>query len=263
VVLEQGRRRRRRAGSAQARLDRQVLLGAHSTLELPVGRVRASGHRRATASHGRSRGWTISPASIGEGFRFKGASVPLGAACARASCRRSLPGRRGALLLNRPRPGAGATGTGKTKTLQGMAEKLSAAGVPVFLRTSRATSRGWPLRGGGVAGRARARFLVGVTFRAGLVPGRVPLADRPPRRALRTTVADFGPLLLAKALDLERHPGVRTFIGIQVCRRSAPAAARPSGPARRGLLARLGRTRRTCRSTAGSRSRLPACWPAS
>src|SRR3954454_1477831 len=28
---------------------------------------------------------------------------------------------------------AGATGTGKTKTLQGLAEQLSAAGVPVFL----------------------------------------------------------------------------------------------------------------------------------
>src|ERR1700754_3079055 len=36
-------------------------------------------------------------------------------------------------MVNRHGLVAGATGTGKTKTLQGLAEQLSAAGVPVFL----------------------------------------------------------------------------------------------------------------------------------
>src|SRR4051795_9287939 len=36
-------------------------------------------------------------------------------------------------MMNRHGLIAGATGTGKTKTLQGMAEQLSAAGVPVFV----------------------------------------------------------------------------------------------------------------------------------
>src|SRR5690349_24395729 len=36
-------------------------------------------------------------------------------------------------MMNRHGLIAGATGTGKTKTLQGLAEQLSAAGVPVFL----------------------------------------------------------------------------------------------------------------------------------
>src|SRR6476469_3421434 len=35
-------------------------------------------------------------------------------------------------MVNRHGLIAGATGTGKTKTLQGLAEQLSAAGVPVF-----------------------------------------------------------------------------------------------------------------------------------
>src|SRR4051794_41883281 len=35
-------------------------------------------------------------------------------------------------MMNRHGLIAGATGTGKTKTLQGLAEQLSAAGVPVF-----------------------------------------------------------------------------------------------------------------------------------
>lgn len=37
----------------------------------------------------------------------------------------------------------GATGTGKTVTLQNMAESFSALGVPVFLTVSRATSPAW------------------------------------------------------------------------------------------------------------------------
>ena len=36
-------------------------------------------------------------------------------------------------MMNRHGLVAGATGTGKTKTLQGIAEQLSAAGVPVFV----------------------------------------------------------------------------------------------------------------------------------
>src|SRR6201992_983152 len=36
-------------------------------------------------------------------------------------------------MVNRHGLIAGATGTGKTKTLQGLAEQLSAAGVPVFV----------------------------------------------------------------------------------------------------------------------------------
>ena len=36
-------------------------------------------------------------------------------------------------MMNRHGLIAGATGTGKTKTLQGIAEQLSAAGVPVFV----------------------------------------------------------------------------------------------------------------------------------
>ena len=42
-------------------------------------------------------------------------------------------------MMNRHGLIAGATGTGKTKTLQLLAGQLSKAGVPVFVLTSRAT----------------------------------------------------------------------------------------------------------------------------
>lgn len=45
---------------------------------------------------------------------------------------------------------AGATGTGKTVTLQIMAEEFSAAGVPVFLSDVKSVFRGWQIRRSGV-----------------------------------------------------------------------------------------------------------------
>ena len=47
-------------------------------------------------------------------------------------------------MMNRHGLIAGATGTGKTKTLQLMAEQLSAAGVPVFLADLKGDLPVWP-----------------------------------------------------------------------------------------------------------------------
>src|SRR5512142_1080622 len=55
-------------------------------------------------------------------------------------------------MMNRHGLIAGATGTGKTKTLQGLAEQLSAAGVPVFLADVKGD-----LAGIGVAGESTDR----------------------------------------------------------------------------------------------------------
>src|SRR5690242_21260191 len=50
-------------------------------------------------------------------------------------------------MMNRHGLVAGATGTGKTKTLQGMAEGLSLAGVPVFLADVKGDLSGLALPG--------------------------------------------------------------------------------------------------------------------
>jgi uncharacterized protein len=61
---------------------------------------------------------------------------------------------------------AGATGTGKTKTLQGLAEQLSTAGVPVFVADVKGDLSGIaePGDAGGAAGK-RAKEL-GLQFQA-------------------------------------------------------------------------------------------------
>src|SRR5687768_7049138 len=69
---------------------------------------------------------------IGPGYRFEGAALELGGLMADASTLTGTRIRIPLAMLNRHGLVAGATGTGKTKTLQLMAEQLSAAGVAVF-----------------------------------------------------------------------------------------------------------------------------------
>ena len=108
-------------------------------------------------------------------------------------------------MLNRHGLVAGATGTGKTKTLQVMAEQLSAAGVPVFI--SRHQGRHLRPRRAGTAerqGHGPGRGHRHRRLRAAGVPGRVPdprsATGRRPRCARRSQ--SFGPILLAKVLEL-------------------------------------------------------------
>ena len=102
---------------------------------------------------------------------------------------------------------AGATGTGKTVTLQGLAEDLSASGVPVFLADVKGDLLGIAMAGSPTFAHAdaltqRARD-VGLTDYA--------YADNPAifwdlygekGHPIRTTVSEMGPLLLSRLLGL-------------------------------------------------------------
>jgi hypothetical protein len=135
-------------------------------------------------------------------FASQGPALTLGAVVHEGQC---YPGPIVTIpvgMMNRHGLIAGATGTGKTKTLQLMAEQLSAQGVPVCLAdikgdvsgiavpgeandkiTQRATDTGFPWKPGG----SPVEFL-SLTGHRGA--------------QLRATVSSFGPLLLAKVLGL-------------------------------------------------------------
>src|SRR5437899_1387963 len=75
-----------------------------------------------------------SPASeIAAGYASEGAALELGAVVLDGQVDAAAAVRLPLATLNRHGLVAGATGTGKTKTLQLVAEQLSAAGVPVVL----------------------------------------------------------------------------------------------------------------------------------
>ncbi|RRD27287.1 helicase HerA-like domain-containing protein [Actinomyces bowdenii] len=111
-------------------------------------------------------------------------------------------------LLNRHALVAGATGTGKTRTLQLLAEGLSAAGVPVFLSDIKGDLTGLA-EPGATSDRLTARtaatgqqwapqsfplelFTLGGGAQDGTVKGT----------PIRTTVTEFGPILLSRVLGL-------------------------------------------------------------
>jgi uncharacterized protein len=104
-------------------------------------------------------------------------------------------------MVNRHGLIAGATGTGKTKTLRGIAEQLSAAGVPVFVADVKGDLSGVAAPGQpGGAAEKRAREL-GLDFEARGFPVEfLSLGGIGPGVPVRATVSDFGPQLLAKVL---------------------------------------------------------------
>ena len=107
-------------------------------------------------------------------------------------------------MLNRHGLVAGATGTGKTKTLQVIAEQLSRAGVPVFLADLKGD-----LSGIAAAGEASERVQTraretGFDWHAQACPVELLSLTGRHGAQVRATVSSFGPLLLAKVLDLNQ-----------------------------------------------------------
>jgi len=96
---------------------------------------------------------------------------------------------------------AGATGTGKTKTLQVMAEALSAQGVPVFVADVKGDVSGIAEPGEPDGPGARRNAELGIAHEpTGFPTEYLSLGGIGPGVPIRATVSDFGPLLLAKVL---------------------------------------------------------------
>lgn len=109
---------------------------------------------------------------------------------------------------------AGATGTGKTKTIQALCEQLSLAGVPSFVMDIKGDISGLAMPGDtGATFLARCQSLNVSSEVCSFPVEFLTLNDNNPGVALRTTVTDFGALLFARMLDVnEMQAGVITVI---------------------------------------------------
>src|ERR1700710_925557 len=87
--------------------------------------------------------------SIRTAYAFTSPSLDLGAVVLEGAAHPDAPVRIPLSMLNRHGLVAGATGTGKTKTLQLIAEQLSDAGVPVFLADIKGDVAGVAVAGAG------------------------------------------------------------------------------------------------------------------
>jgi uncharacterized protein len=152
--------------------------------------------------------------TVTQGYTFKGAHFQLGAAMLDGEVLSGTPVFLPLKTMNRHGLIAGATGTGKTKTLQVLAEGLSNASVPVLMMDIKGDLSGIAAAGA-VNDKITERLeMIGMT---GYKPAAFPvelmsLSDQPGVR-MRSTVSEFGPILIAKILGLnETQEGVVSMI---------------------------------------------------
>ncbi len=105
-------------------------------------------------------------------------------------------------MLNRHGLIAGATGTGKTKTLQVMAGQLSKAGVPVFVADIKGDLTGLAAPGTPSPKLQERLDSMGLAFEPSGHPVEFLSLSGTLGCPVRATVSSFGPLLLGKVLDL-------------------------------------------------------------
>jgi DNA double-strand break repair helicase HerA and related ATPase len=142
--------------------------------------------------------------AIAAGYGFDAPSLELGAAMHGEATHPQARVRVPLAMLNRHGLVAGATGTGKTKTLQVMAEQLAVAGVPVFISDIKGDISGLGAPGEvneKVSARVASLGLTDYTPRGFPVEFFTLVRDRPGVR-LRASVQSFGPILFAKVLEL-------------------------------------------------------------
>ena len=140
---------------------------------------------------------------IRAGYAFDGPVLELGAAVVDNAAHPDAPVQIPLGVMNRHGLVAGATGTGKTKTLQLMAEQLAEQGVPVFLADMKGDLSGLATPGeGGDKITARATD-VGMEWTATAYPTEFyTLGGKGSGIPVRATITSFGPTLLSKVLGL-------------------------------------------------------------
>ncbi|MFG1461803.1 helicase HerA-like domain-containing protein [Xanthobacter sp. DSM 24535] len=116
-------------------------------------------------------------------------------------------------LANRHGLVTGATGTGKTVTLQGMAEGFSRAGVPVFAADIKGDLSGVAAKGEGKDFLLQRAKEVGIAYEADTFPVIFWDLFGAQGHPVRATVSEMGPLLLARLMGLnETQEGVLNIV---------------------------------------------------
>ncbi|WP_439583088.1 helicase HerA-like domain-containing protein [Dyadobacter bucti] len=105
-------------------------------------------------------------------------------------------------MMNRHGLVAGATGSGKTRTLQVLAEQLSAAGVPVFMSDIKGDLSGIAQPGKTTAVLEERSQILGTVFEPKGFPVELYSLSGQKGAQMRATILEFGPILLSKIFEL-------------------------------------------------------------
>lgn len=150
---------------------------------------------------------------INEGYKTKGDAIVLGAAMLEGETISNALVRVPLKTLNRHGLIAGATGTGKTKTLQVLAENLSEKGIPVLLMDMKGDLSGIAQPSPGHPKIDERHEKIGFPFEAKKFPVEILTISDQGGVRMRATVSEFGPVLLSRILDLsETQSGIVSVI---------------------------------------------------
>ena len=141
-------------------------------------------------------------AHIEKGYTTKGDFINMGAAMLDGEAVTNAFVKIPLKTLNRHGLIAGATGTGKTKTLQVLAENLSDKGIPVLLMDLKGDLSGIAEPSPGHAKIDERHSKIGFPFEAKSFPVEILSLSEQDGVKLRATVSEFGPILLSRILDL-------------------------------------------------------------
>lgn len=140
--------------------------------------------------------------SISKSYSPKGPSIFLGAGILNgdilAEAKVNLPLK----MMTRHGLVTGATGSGKTRTLQLLAEQLSAAGIPVFMPDMKGDLSGMAKEGLTNERLVERAKTLGIDFKPSAFPVELYSLSGKLGGQMRATVTEFGPILLSKIMEL-------------------------------------------------------------
>lgn len=139
---------------------------------------------------------------IEQGYAMKGDYITMGAGMLDGETITNAYIKIPLKTMNRHGLIAGATGTGKTKTLQVLAENLSDKGIPVLLMDLKGDLSGIAQPSPGHPKIDERHEKIGLPFESKGFPVEIMSLSEQEGVRLRATVSEFGPVLLSRILDL-------------------------------------------------------------
>ena len=150
---------------------------------------------------------------INDGYTSKGESILLGAAIldgiAVAETQVKIPLK----TFNRHGLIAGATGTGKTKTIQVLSEQLSSFGIPVLMMDIKGDFSGIAMPGEEKSFITERHAKINIPYTTASFPVELMTLSAQDGVRMRATISEFGPVLFSRILDLnDTQAGVMSVI---------------------------------------------------
>ncbi|UFH35892.1 helicase HerA-like domain-containing protein [Flavobacterium acetivorans] len=148
-----------------------------------------------------------------EGYSSKGESILLGGAILDEEALADVYVKIPLKTLNRHGLIAGATGTGKTKTIQVLSEQLSAVGIPVLMMDIKGDFSGIAKEGEEKPFITERHAKINIPYKTAKFPVELLSLSEQSGVRLRATISEFGPILFSRILDLnDTQAGVMSII---------------------------------------------------